>query len=328
MEDAKRQLLSIKKISTYLVHTLVPAWHFTERQAALLKKLLPKAEVRICGSAEEFAGSLHDTDAVLTWTFQQEWFAGANRLKILSTPAAGKDYFTVVPPSGLWMMNGQFHGEIIAESVVGMLLGMERGILPAMTEYASLPWPRRELAPRMRVLRGSTAMILGFGHIGRWIGKMLKPFGMRILGVSRHRDAERPNWFRKGDLCLDAEQMDAYLPETDHLILALPGTTGTTNMINARRLALLKAGATVTNIGRGNAIEAAALTAALENGHLAGAFLDVFPEEPLPETSPLMHVRNLWRLPHACAIADNYLDLYVADFVRQLKAAFSDHAGA
>ena len=76
---------------------------------------------------------------------------------------------------------------------------------------------------------------------------------------------------------------------------------------------------TVTNIGRGNAIEAAALTAALENGHLAGAFLDVFPEEPLPETSPLMHVRNLWRLPHACAIADNYLDLYVADFVRQLK---------
>ena len=92
MEDAKRQLLSIKKISTYLVHTLVPAWHFTERQAALLKKLLPEAEVRICGSAEEFVGSLHDTDAVLTWTFQQEWFAGANRLKILSTPAAGKDY--------------------------------------------------------------------------------------------------------------------------------------------------------------------------------------------------------------------------------------------
>ena len=320
MEDAKRQLLSIKKISTYLVHTLVPAWHFKERQAALLKKLLPKAEVRICGSAEEFAENLHDTDAVLTWTFQQDWFAGAKRLKILSTPAAGKDYFTVVPPSGLWMMNGQFHGEIIAESVVGMLLGMERGILPAMTEYAALPWPRRELAPRMRVLRGSTAMILGFGHIGRWIGKMLKPFEMRILGVSRHRDAERPNWFRKGDLCLDAEQMDAYLPETDHLILALPGTTGTTNMVDARRLALLKTGATVTNIGRGNAIEAAALTAALENGHLAGAFLDVFPAEPLPASSPLMKVRNLWRLPHACAIADNYLDLYVADFVRQLKA--------
>ena len=329
MEEAKRQLLSrIKRISTYLVHDLVPAWHFTERQAALLRRLLPKAEVRICGSAEEFAGSLRDVDAVMAWTFRQEWFAGANRLKILSTPAAGKDYFTVKPPSGLWMMNGQFHGEIIAESVVGMLLGMERGILPAMTEYAALPWPRRELAPRMRVLRGSTAMILGFGHIGRWIGKMLKPFGMRILGVSRHRDAERPVWFRKGDCCLDTEQMDAYLPETDHLILALPGTTGTTGIVDARRLALLKPGATVTNIGRGNAVVADALAEALESGHLAGAFLDVFPEEPLPASSPLMHVRNLWRLPHACAIADNYLDLYVADFVRQLKAASSGHAGA
>ncbi len=327
MEDAKRQLDSqIKSISTYLVHALVPAWQFTERQAALLRKLLPGVDVRICGSADEFVRSLRDTDAVLTWTFQQEWFATADRLKILSTPAAGKDYFTVKPPSGLWMMNGQFHGEIIAESVVGMLLGMERGILPAMTEYATLPWPRRELAPRMRVLRGSTAMILGFGHIGRWIGKMLKPFGMRILGVSRHRDADRPEWFTDGDLCMDAGQMDTYLPETDHLILALPGTTGTTGMVDARRLALLKEGATVTNIGRGNAIEAVALTTALENGHLAGAFLDVFPDEPLPASSPLMHVRNLWRLPHACAIADNYLDLYVADFVRQLKAACFSHA--
>ena len=125
---------------------------------------------------------------------------------------------------------------------------------------------------------------------------------------------------------MDAGQMDTYLPETDHLILALPGTTGTTGMVDARRLALLKEGATVTNIGRGNAIEAVALTTALENGHLAGAFLDVFPDEPLPASSPLMHVRNLWRLPHACAIADNYLDLYVADFVRQLKAAYFSHA--
>ena len=84
MEDAKRQLyLHIKKISTYLVHDLVPAWHFTERQAALLRKLLPKAEIHICGSAEEFAGSLRDVDAVLTWTFRQEWFAGAKQLKIL-----------------------------------------------------------------------------------------------------------------------------------------------------------------------------------------------------------------------------------------------------
>lgn len=321
MDKPKRQFLSsIKKISTYLVHTQVSAWHFTEGQAEHLRRLLPGVSVHVCATAEEFATSLRDADAVLTWTFRQEWFDGAKRLKILSTPAAGKDYFTVEPPSGLLMMNGQFHGEIIAESVVGMLLGMERGILPAMTEYTALPWPRRELAPRMRVLRGATAMILGFGHIGRWIGKLLKPFGMRILGVSRHRDAARPEWFAEGDLCMDGEQMDAYLPETDHLILALPGTTGTTGMVDARRLALLKAGATLTNIGRGNAVVAEALTASLEDGHLSGAFLDVFPEEPLPETSPLMHVRNLWRLPHACAIAGNYLDLYVEDFVRQLKA--------
>ena len=311
----------METISVYLVHSLVPAWHFTEGQATHLRRLLPGVDVHVCATAEEFAENVRLSDAVLTWTFRQEWFAGAERLKIVSTPAAGKDYFTVEPPRGVWMMNGQFHGEIISESVVGMLLAMERGILPAMTEFEELPWPRKELAPRMRVLRGSTAMILGFGNIGRWIGRMLKPFGMRILGVSRHRDAARPDWFTEGDLCMDAEQMDSYLPETDHLVLALPGTTGTTGMVDDRRLRLLKAGATLTNIGRGNAVVAEALMASLEDGHLSGAFLDVFPEEPLPTSSPLMKTRNLWRLPHACAIADNYLDLYVEDFVRQLKAA-------
>lgn len=320
MTEPKRQCNSrLKKISTYLVHDLVPAWHFTERQADHLRKLLPGTVVKVCGTAEEFADNVRDSDAALTWTFRQEWFDGAARLKILSTPAAGKDYFTVEPPSCVWMMNGQFHGEIISESVVGMLLAMERGILPAMTEYADLPWPRKELAPRMRVLRGTTAMILGFGNIGRWIGKILKPFDLRILGVSRLHNAARPEWFTEGDLCLDVEQMDAFLPETDHLILALPGTTGTTGMVDGRRLQLLKAGATLTNIGRGNAVVAEALVSSLESGHLSGAFLDVFPEEPLPSSSPLMKTRNLWRLPHACAIADNYLDLYVEDFVRQLK---------
>ncbi|MBR6057718.1 MAG: hypothetical protein IKP58_06070 [Victivallales bacterium] len=320
MQESKRQHDSqLEKISTYLVHGVVPAWHFTEKQAEHLRRLLQGTVVKVCGTAEEFAENVRDSDAVLTWTFRQEWFDGATRLKILSTPAAGKDYFTVEPPSGVWMMNGQFHGEIISESVVGMLLAMERGILPAMTEYEELPWPRKELAPRMRVLRGSTAMILGFGNIGRWIGKMLKPFGLRIFGISRHRDATRPEWFTDGDLCLDTERMDAYLPETDHLILALPGTTGTTGIVDGHRLQLLKKGATLTNIGRGNAVVAEALMASLENGQLSGAFLDVFPQEPLPASSPLMKTRNLWRLPHACAIADNYLDLYVEDFVQQLK---------
>jgi len=171
----------------------------------------------------------------------------------------------------------------------------------------------------MRPLRGSHVVILGLGNIGGWIGRMLKPFGVRISGMRRNMSRPRPDWFTEEDCLFTQEQLNEVLPTANHVILALPGTIDTDNMLNGRRINLLRREATVINVGRGNSIEGIALYAALASGRIAGAFLDVFPEEPLPEDSMLRRCPHLWRLPHASAFSPDYLDLYVTDLLRQLN---------
>ena len=308
-----------KHIAVNLRHPQVAYWTLEERQLAPLHRAFPEAIVTLCGSTSEFEACLPQADVCMVWNFRQEWFGLAPHLSVVSTPSAGRDYFTVTPPEGVRMLYGGFHGRIIGETVCGMLLGMCRGILPAVTRYADAAWPRAELHTSQHSLFGSKVTILGFGRIGQTIGRLLKGFGVRIRGMRRDMSAPRPAWFSVDDTVFPPEQLDAFLADTDHLILALPRTDETENLLDTRRLALLPPHATLVNIGRGNAIDEAALCRALESGALAGAFLDVFREEPLPEESPLRRCPNLWRLPHASAIAPDYLDLYVSELTERLK---------
>ena len=299
-------------------HDEVACWNFLPRHQEQLEAGLAGCHVHVCGSDEEFAAALPTADTCMVWRFQQEWLAQAPALKLLSTPAAGRDYFHIVPPPGLRLMYGQFHGELIGETVVGMILSLARGILPAVTTFASDVWPRKQLAAIMRPLRGSHVVILGLGHIGSWIGKLLKPFGVRISGMRRNLAKPAPEWFDEQDRLFGADEMVDYLKTADFVVLALPGTTETDQLLNGHCINQLKPTAFVINVGRGNAIEQMSFFSALSAGRIAGAFLDVFPDEPLTPQSMLVKCPNLWRMPHASAISGNYLDLYVEDFLKQL----------
>lgn len=312
-------MIELRQIAVNIRHNEVDSWNFSQRHALLLQRRLPMTSVRICETDDAFVGALKECDACMVWRFRQEWFDGASGLKILSTPAAGRDYFNVTPPDGVRMLYGQFHGKIIGETVCGMLLGMCRGILPSVTTYAGEAWPRAELCKLMVPLAGSHAVILGLGHIGGEIGRMLKCFGVRISGMRRDLSRPAPSWFDGEDKIFGLDTLDDVLPTADHIILALPGTPETNKILNATRLNLVSRHATIINVGRGNAIEEMPLYAALSAGRISGAFLDVFTEEPLSTNSILRKCPNLWRMPHASAISDNYLDLYVEDFLRQLN---------
>jgi phosphoglycerate dehydrogenase-like enzyme len=170
----------------------------------------------------------------------------------------------------------------------------------------------------MRPLRGSHLVILGFGNVGRWVGKLAKPFGVRITGMSR-RPRPQPEYFTAGDAVTPANRLDTVLPHADHLMLALPSGPATDHIIDRRRLALLKPQAWLYNIGRGNAVDTAALAKALAAGRLAGACLDVFEEEPLPADHPLRALPNVLLMPHASAIAPNYLDLFLNEFIEHCR---------
>lgn len=308
-------------VAVHLVHREVPAWTFADRQAERLTRALPRLRCRLCPDRGAFRAALADAHMALVWSFHQEEFALAPHLCLVATPAAGRDYFRVTPPDGVTLLYGRFHGAIMAETAVGMLLAMCRGLLPAVTNYRDDPWPRAALAARMRPLCGAHVVILGFGHIGTWIGRLLKPFGVRLTGVRRHPpEGSVPDFFAAADRVLPVSALDRVLPEADHLVVVLPSDPGTERLIDSRRLGLLPAHATLINLGRGHALDETALLQALRAGRLAGACLDVFRREPLPAGSPLRHCPNLWPFPHASAISPTYLDLFVDDLVLQLQA--------
>lgn len=307
-------------VAVHLTHPQVPAWCFGERQARRLEAAWPGVICRICADRAAFRGALAEAQAAFVWSFQQDDFAHAPALRLVATPAAGRDYFNVVPPPGVRLLYGRFHGRIMGETAAAMILAMVRGLLPAVTTYRDDPWPRAPLAPCLRPLRGAHVVILGFGQIGRRIGQMLKPFGVRITGIRRHPAAtDLSGGFDAQDRVLPVARLDDVLPEADHLVLVLPGGSDTDNLLSAARLGLLPAHATLINLGRGNALDEEALAAALHQGRLAGACLDVFRREPLPADSPLRRCPNLWLFPHAAAISPVYLDLFVDDVVEQVR---------
>lgn len=307
-------------VAVHITHPHVPAWGFTVDHARRLAGAVPGFRCRLCTTREAFHAALPEAQAALVWTFCQEEFALAPRLRVLATPAAGRDYFAVSAPAGVTLLYGRFHGRIMAETAVGMLLAMVRGLLPAVTTHAADPWPRAALAQVVRPLRGSHAVVLGFGHIGSWVGRMLVPFGVRVTGIRRRPPpgGMPPSGFGLADRVLPVDALDAVLPAADHLVLTLPAGPGTDDLIDARRLALLPPHATVINLGRGNALDEGALAEALRGGRLAGACLDVFRAEPLPADSPLRSCPRLWLFPHSSAISPDYLDLFVDDLAAQL----------
>lgn len=275
-----------------------------------LRRELPSVEWVECADDASFQARLPECSGAVVWDFLPEWLERAPKLSLVSTPAAGRDWVLVRPRPGLAVEFGTFHGELIAETVLGLMLAFARGIRHGMEVQRATPWARAEVAAGMRSLRGASAVVLGFGHIGKWIGRLLKPMGIRVTGVNR-RDLERPEYFDAGDTVVSIDELDVVLPEADHLVLALPGGGDTDKIIDARRLALLPERAVVYNIGRGNSIDMPALVAALRSGAIAGAGLDVFDEEPLPAGAPIRTCPNVVLMPHVSAFAPNYMDLYI-----------------
>jgi D-2-hydroxyacid dehydrogenase (NADP+) len=315
-------LKKMKTIGVFIPHSRVLAWRFTSRHKQLLSELLPDTKIIMCQYKEEFEKILPSIQIALVWYFKQEWYAKAERLEWLVTPAAGREFLTTAPPKGLAVHNCHFHGQIMAETVAGMILTHCRGIIKAYDLQKKVDWPQAELEPGLTTLRGKTVTILGFGSIGQWIAKLLKPFGVRIIGVKRTLISPPPPFLQDGDRIITVDGLENVLPVTDHLVLALPGDTGTDNIIDARRLSLLSPHAAVYNVGRGNAIDERALCAALEKGTLAAAFLDVFQREPLAQDSPLRTCPNCYLMPHVSALAPDYLELFVEEVAREYKKRY------
>ena len=261
----------------YLVWLEWPEKCFRADAEALrvLKGLVP-AGGRIVRARTEaaFLRQLPQATHVVTWHFRKGWFALAPKLKVLATPGAGRELVSLEAPKGVTLHFGRFHGAIMAETVAAFVLAWARGFF-AVRDYAgyggtqksAVPnWPRAELSDRCFTVAGTKAVIVGYGRVGGAIGAKLEALGVAVKGFSRR----------------NMRDLDAALKTADWLVLALPSDTGTDDFLSRVRLCKLPRRAVVINVGRGNAIDEAALVEALRTGRLAGAYLDVFRSEPGP----------------------------------------------
>lgn len=309
-------------IAVYLIHPSVSCWNAKPRLEQRLREGL-SASVTIAETPEAFLSALSTADVAISWRFKQDWFAHAPQLRLLATPAAGHDYLQVDMPEGVKRMHGSWHGKIMGETALGMILGCCRGLFLSHTLQREAAWPRDVLGHSMRLLRGAHLVICGFGPLGQWVGQYAKPFGVRVTGVRRNMHAPTPAWFDEHDRVVSPDGLEAILSEADHLFLTLPGDTTTDAFLDAHRISCLPPHAYVYNIGRGNAIEEEALVQALREERLAGACLDVFQEEPLPMNSPLRTCPRCLVMPHSSAIAEEYLDFFLDEFIPACRATMA-----
>jgi len=215
--------------------------------------------------------------------------AGADRPQYKALMARG---VTVTTSAGANAMG-------VAQSAVGAVMALSRGFPKFMAAQAAREW-RSATMPFPPDLAGQTALVVGLGPVGNEVGRLLAAIGLKVHGLSRSaREVPPPGVLTAGRYA----DMAALLPATDWLCLCCPISDLTRGLVDATAIGMLPQGAHIVNVARGGVMDEAAALAALQSGHLAGAYVDVFEQEPLPHDSPWWGARNTMISPHAAGPA-------------------------
>lgn len=197
----------------------------------------------------------------------------------------------VIPATGA-------NADSVAEYViltVGVLL---RGAFASTAAVAAGAWPREALSAG-REMAGKTLGVIGFGDIGRRVARLARAFGMRVIAHDPVLPNDHSGW---SETATERVALEALVAMADAVTLHVPLTDATRGLVSATCLAAMRPGAVLVNTARGGVVDEAALAAALREGRLGGAALDVFEVEPLPPMSPLAGVPNLLLTPHIAGV--------------------------
>ena len=195
------------------------------------------------------------------------------------------------------------YGVPMAESVLAGVLHFLRGFDLAVRQQAERLWSQDGFhAPafRLREVAELRVLVIGTGGVGQAVARRLSALGAHCTGVRRRPELGVPDGFAT---VTGPDGVDAALSQADAVVLAAPLTASSQQLLDARRLALLPRDAIVVNVARGGLLDEVALLSALDAGRLRGAYLDVFPEEPLPAGSPLWSNRRVLISPHVSGLS-------------------------
>ncbi len=206
---------------------------------------------------------------------------------------------------GVAIANAPGYGtDDVAETAMALLLTVARRTAAHHERMLHGEWPT-SIPGSVHRLRGRTLGLIGTGRIGSAVARIAAGFGMRVIG---HDLVRTPAELAAAGL--EAVDMDTLLASSDVVSLHVPYTPGTHHLVDAALLAKLKPGGILVNTARGKVVDTDALIDALKSGHLAGAGLDVFEQEPLPADSPLRSAPNVVMTPHVAGFSvEAFVDL-------------------
>lgn len=258
----------------------------------------------------------------------------APRLRWVQLDTSGVDHVRASP---LWetavaitTLNGVAPSNM-AEFAVMMMLAFGHRLRLMVELQTKREWPT--FAQRWdwfmpSELRGATVGVVGYGSIGREIGRVAHALGMRVLAVRRSGATVRETYQIPGlatsvnpepDAVYLPSQLGEMLPECDYVVLIVPYTAESHHLIDEAALRAMKPSAVLVNIARGGIVDEAALITALRDGWIAGAALDVFADEPLPPENPLWGMPNVLISPHVAGFTPHYHERVMGVFSENLR---------
>lgn len=282
-----------------------------------LERMRALATVELC-EAEDLAARLPGAQVLMLWDFfstalRDAWHA-ADALEWVHVAAAGVDtlLFPELSDSDVMVTNsaGVFDGAI-SEFVLAAVLAHDKQMLRSRVLQQQREWRHRELARTA----GSHVLIVGTGGIGRSTARLLHAVGAEVRGAGRVASEDDPDF---GTVVASSE-LARHVGWADHLVLAAPLTPATRGLVEETVLAAMRPTAHLINVARGQLVDEEALVAALRDGELAAATLDVFVTEPLPPEHPFWGMDNVAISAHMCGDVVGWRDDLADLFTRNLE---------
>ncbi|MCC6179773.1 MAG: D-2-hydroxyacid dehydrogenase [Chloroflexi bacterium] len=261
---------------------------------------------------------LPDVEVLLTYHAGFD-LAAAPHLRWVQLAGDGVDYLQGRPilASDVTLTNARVFAAPIAEYAIAMMVMLGRLLPKALREFQTeRRWPRDHWSEYAGTeLSGRTLAILGYGSIGRHLGRVAQALDMRVIATRRSLDAPT---VENGVEVLPSNGLYDVLAQADYVVVCLPLTPETEGLIGEAALRRMKPTAYLVAAGRGRAIDELALVRCLREGWIAGAALDVFAQRPLPPDSPLFDVPNVILTPHMSGISASYPERMTALFCDNL----------
>jgi phosphoglycerate dehydrogenase-like enzyme len=318
-----------------IVHAL-STLRFTDDLLAQLRAVSPRLRLsqQTCHNADEVATALAkhaNVEVLYTFDLPANALELAPRLRWLQLHSAGANHLLDHPimksDVAITTVSG-IHATPIAEYVFASILAY-RWRVPLWTHcQREGRWPSGRWGLYARPeLRDSTLGIVGYGSIGREVGRIGQAFGMRVLALHRSAGRTKEGYTseRTGDAAgsiparfYGPDALHEMLSECDYVVVSVPLTPETVGLIGPEELKAMKSSAYLVNIARGPIVDEAALAQAVEQGWIAGAGLDVFEQEPLPADSPLWALENVLISPHVAGFTPRYDERATALFAENL----------